>query len=223
MGYKKKQAPDQKRAQSTYPINIVHSIIKRMIGYIEGEVGYKDERSFIVLTGGIGYVIFATPSVTSAIAIGERVSLWTHLVVKEDALDLYGFTGRDELTLFRLLIGISGIGPKSALNVLSLADVHTLAHAIASGDGSYLTKVSGIGKKLAEKITLELREKMGNLAEAGAAISRKETEALEALEALGYSPRDTRTLVRTLAQEHATTEDIIRKALQTLGGRPSSP
>jgi Holliday junction DNA helicase RuvA len=120
------------------------------------------------------------------------------------------------------LIGISGIGPKSALTVLSLADVHTLAHAIASGDGIYLTKVSGIGKKLAEKITLELREKMGTLAESGAAISRKETEALEALEALGYSPRDTRTLVRNFAQELSTTEEIIRKALQTLGGHAAS-
>lgn len=189
-----------------------------MIGYIEGEIHYKDERSLMVSTGGIGYVLSATPSVTTGAKIGDHIALWTHLVVKEDALDLYGFAVRDELTLFRLLIGISGIGPKSALNVLSLADVHTLAHAIASGDGSYLTKVSGIGKKLAEKITLELREKMGVLAESGMAVSSKETEALDALEALGYAPRDTRTLVRTLAQEHATTEDIIRKALQTLGG-----
>lgn len=191
-----------------------------MIGYIEGNVGYKDERSLMVMTGGIGYVVFTTPSVTATIMLGERIMLWTHLVVKEDALDLYGFTGRDELTLFRLLIGISGIGPKSALNILSLADVHTLAHAIASGDGGYLTKVSGIGKKLAAKITLELREKMGSLAEEGSAISHKETEALEALEALGYAPRDTRSIVRTLSQEQETTEDIIRKALKTLGGRP---
>lgn len=190
-----------------------------MIGYIEGEVLYKDDRSLIISTGGIGYTLAATQAAIAEKKEGDRIALWTHLAVKEDALDLYGFTERNELTLFRLLIAISGIGPKSALNILSLADVGTLAHAIASGDGSYLTKVSGIGKKLAEKIVLELREKMGSLAETGAPISHKETEAIDALEALGYAPRDTRELIRGLTKEHATTEEIIRKALQTLGGR----
>ncbi len=192
-----------------------------MIGYIEGEVVHKEERSAIVLVGGIGYVVSVTPTTITGLAPGDHITLWTHLSVREDALDLYGFLHRNELELFRLLIGISGIGPKSALNVLSLADVSTLARAVASGDGSYLTKVSGVGKKLAEKIVLELRDKMGGLVGDSADIPHKETEALDALEALGYAPRDTRELVRTLAQDHATTEAIIRKALQTLGGRSS--
>lgn len=189
-----------------------------MIGYIEGEVLHKDERSLIVRSGGIGYVVGVTPATIASFEIKDHICLWTHLSVREDALDLYGFAQRDELTLFRLLIGISGIGPKGALNVLSLADVSTLARAIATGDGSYLTKVSGIGKKLGEKIVLELREKMGGLAGKEGAVPHKETEAIDALEALGYAPRDTRTLVRTLSQEYTTTEEIIRKALQTLGG-----
>jgi Holliday junction DNA helicase RuvA len=192
-----------------------------MIGYIEGEVVHKEERSAIVLLGGVGYVVSVTPNTIAGLSVGERIALWTHLSVREDALDLYGFLRRNELELFRLLIGISGIGPKSALNVLSLADVSTLARAVASGDGSYLTKVSGVGKKLAEKIVLELRDKMGTLVGENAEIPHKETEALEALEALGYNPRDTRDLVRTLAKDYTTTEAIIRKALQTLGGRSS--
>ena len=134
-----------------------------MIGYIEGEVIHKSDRSLILKTGGIGYTLSATPDLVAKLALGEQAILWTHLAVKEDALDLYGFSSRDELGLFRLLIGISGIGPKSALGVLALADVKTLAHAIGSRDSGYLTKVSGIGKKLAEKIVLELKDKVGEL------------------------------------------------------------
>ena len=191
-----------------------------MIGYIEGEVIHKEERVLVLLVGGIGYSLFAVPRTIANIPVGAATKFWTHLSVKEDALDLFGFERREELDLFRLLIGVSGIGPKSALNVLSLADTGTLLHAIRSGDSTYLTKVSGIGKKLAEKIVLELKEKTERLhsSEAGG-VPLAETEALEALEALGYQPRDTREIIRVLAKEHTTAQDIIRKALQTLGGR----
>ncbi len=190
-----------------------------MIGYLEGKILHKDERALILLVNGTGYIVAVTPPTLLNAPLGETLSLWTHLAVREDALDLYGFMHKDELVLFRLLIGVSGIGPKSALNVLALADVSTLARAIASGDGSYLIKVSGIGKKTAEKIVLELKEKMSAFATDDGDVPHAETEALDALEALGYSPRDTRELVRVLAKEHTTTEAIIRKALQTLGGR----
>ncbi len=189
-----------------------------MIGYVEGEVRFIDERTVVVLTHGIGYLVYATPSTIAKATEGNTIALWTHLVVREDALDLFGFTNRDDLALFRLIIGISGIGPKSALNVLSLADRDTLTHAIARGDATYLTKVSGIGKKLAEKIILELKEKVGAV-ENGDSTPRAEDEALEALEALGYAPRDTREIVRSLAKGEATAQDIIRGALQKLGGR----
>ena len=189
-----------------------------MIGYIEGEVIHKEDRVLIVKSGAVGYMVSATPELISSFALGEQAALWTHLAVREDALDLYGFSSRDELGLFRLLIGISGIGPKSALGVLSLADVKTLAHAIGSRDSGYLTKVSGIGKKLAEKIILELSDKVEALAK-NAEVSSAETEAIDALESLGYTPRDTREIVRTLAKEHSASQDIIRRALQTLGGR----
>ena len=190
-----------------------------MIGHVTGNMLFKDERVIIVRVGGVGYTLSVTPATALNMKEGEEISLWTHLVVKEDALDLYGFNTRDEIALFRLLIGISGIGPKSALSVLALADVTTLATAIATGESAYMTKVSGIGKKLADKIILELRDKMGNITQREGNIALPETEALEALEALGYTPKDTRELVRMLAKESMTTQDIIRKALQTLGGR----
>ncbi|MEK7118584.1 MAG: Holliday junction branch migration protein RuvA [Patescibacteria group bacterium] len=188
-----------------------------MIGHIEGKIIHKEDRALIVATCGVGHVVFVTPETAEHKTIGEQISLWTHLSVKENALDLYGFLRRDELSLFRLLIGISGIGPKGALNVLSLADVDTLTHAIRRGDNAYLTKVSGIGKKLAEKIVIELRDKVGEMTERDG-VPRAEDEAIEALEALGYPARDTRAIVRTLAKKHATSQDVIRKALQTLGG-----
>lgn len=192
-----------------------------MIGYIEGKIFHKEERVMIVASGGVGYALFVTPAAATLGVVGDTIGLWTHLAVKENALELYGFPSQEELALFRLLIGISGIGPKSAQNVLSLADHETLTRAIRRGDGAYLTKVSGIGKKLAEKIVLELKEKIGE-GDGKDDISRAENEALLALEALGYDARDTRTIVRALAKDakqYPTAQMIIKKALQTLGGK----
>jgi len=189
-----------------------------MIGSIEGNVILKEERSLLISVGGVGYVVFVTPGFLVDIKIGDTVMLFTHMAVRDDALDLYGFAQQNDLAIFRLLIGISGIGPKSAQNVLSLADTATLLRAVGTGDSAYLTKVAGIGKKLAEKIVHELKDKVDTLGASDSPAS-KETEALEALEVLGYSMRETREMVRVLANTHATTELIIHKALQQLGGR----
>ncbi len=190
-----------------------------MIGHLKGVVLCKDERSLILDVAGLGYVIFVAPQTLMAASAAAPLALWTHLAVKDDALDLYGFCTREELHTFRLLISISGIGPKSALGVLALADTGTLLRAIGSSDSGYLTKVSGIGKKLAEKIVHELKDKVADIAVADAPPSR-ETEAIEALEVLGYAARDTRDIVRALAEAHPTTEIIIHKALQQLGKQP---
>ena len=190
-----------------------------MIGHIEGKILHKEDRAIIITTGGIGYAVFVTPSSVRSLPVGEHLRLWTHLSVKENALELYGFPLREELSLFRLLIGISGIGPKSAQNVLSLADHETLTRAIRRGDSAYLTKVSGIGKKLAEKIVLELKEKVGE-SDGKDDVAPAENEALLALEALGYSPRNMRTVVHALAKDtkrYPTAQLNIRKSLQTLG------
>ena len=190
-----------------------------MIGHIEGKILRKEDRALLITTGGVGYIVFVTPSTVLASKTGGDASLFTHLSVKENALELYGFLLLEELAFFRLLIGISGIGPKSAQTILALADHKTLASAIRRGDSAYLTKVSGIGKKLSEKIVLELKEKVGDSGGSDD-VSRAESEALLALEALGYAARDTRAVVQTIAKETArpTAQLIIRRALQTLGG-----
>src|SRR3989344_150561 len=131
-----------------------------MIGKVDGTISLVGDRFAIVDTNGIGYKVFMTENTIRSVEVGQKVALWTHLAVREDALDLYGFRDMGELSFFQMLIDISGIGPRSALSILGLAPIETLSRAIASGDISYLVKVSGIGKKTAEKIVLELRDKL---------------------------------------------------------------
>lgn len=191
-----------------------------MIGYIEGTVIENSERGIVILTkSGIGYLVSVNRTTFEKAKIDTEIALWVHTVVREDALDLYGFYTEEELRFFKMLTTISGIGPKSACNILSLADLNTIIHAIQGGDAAYLTKVSGIGKKNAEKIVLELRDKLENFAiiESSSASTSTESEVIDALEALGYDPRATREVVRTLTREHLSTQEIIRAALQQLG------
>ncbi len=191
-----------------------------MIGYIEGTTISKDERGIIILTkSGVGYLISVNRGTYEKLEIDADCSLWIHTVVREDALDLYGFKDESDLKFFKLLTGISGIGPRSALNILSLADLPTIIHAITNRDAGYLTKVSGIGKKNAEKIILELNDKLDGFIITSIEIQNtsNESEALLALESLGYNMRDTRHIVREIAKEDLSTQDIIRAALKQLG------
>jgi holliday junction DNA helicase RuvA len=131
---------------------------------------------------------------------------------------LYGFLNIDELDFFELLISISGIGPKGAIGILSVIDVGTLISAISSGDTSYLTKVSGIGKKSAEKIILELKDKVGILDSGDYSDQlREETEAIEALKSLGYRSQEARAALQKVSPEISGTSERVREALRVLG------
>src|SRR3989344_8836564 len=128
-----------------------------MIGHLEGKLIYKDSKSIIVDISGVGYKINVSLDVLSkSKKIDGEISLWIHTHIREDMLDLYGFLEREELEFFEMLISVSGIGPRSALVILGIASIETLRKAIGAGDTSYLTKISGIGKKTAEKIVIEL-------------------------------------------------------------------
>ena len=131
-----------------------------MIAQLTGIVAHRDKSSIILDVKGVGYRIFVSSGTLEQLHRQKEgsVSFFTHLSVRENALDLYGFLEQEELHFFEMLISISGIGPKSALGILSIADVETLKQAISSGDSSYLTKVSGIGTKIAKKIVLELND-----------------------------------------------------------------
>ena len=181
----------------------------------------KAERFTVVSTNGVGYRVFVNPDTLQKIPEkGAKVKLWTHQHVREDALELYGFVHYAELDLFETLISISGIGPKGALGVLSIAPVDTLKKAIAAGDTSYLTRVSGIGRKLAEKIVLELKEKMaGRGVSVDAPELKEEADALDALVSLGYSQKEAREALAGVEPGVVRVERRVAEALRRLGGR----
>lgn len=184
-----------------------------MIGMLSGTVAHVSPKSFILDVHGVGYEIFATDTLMSKIDVGFELRVFTHYALRENAAELFGFERNEELLFFRSLTDVSGIGPRSALGILSLAPLETLAGAIASGKSEYLTKVSGIGKKTAEKIILELRDKVGVFAESS---SEQDYEALDALIALGYTAHNAREALRSIDGELTDTRDKIRAALQVL-------
>ena len=194
------------------------SIVIVMIGHLEGKIIFKGERHVILDVGGAGYKIFVAASSYKNLSAGEKAALWTHLHVKEGALELYGFSHQSELEFFESLISISGIGPKSALGVLSLAPVDSLKRAISSGDTSYLTKVSGIGRKTAEKIVLELKDKFGfgKVGYVGDEF-KEDTDILDALLALGYSQRESREILQKVPASVTGREKRLKEALKMLG------
>jgi len=186
-----------------------------MIGHLEGKVIFKGERYVILSAGGVGYKIFVSAAVSRRLEAGSPAQLWAHLHVREDAMELYGFLHQAELEFFEMLISISGIGPKSALGVLALAPVDTLKRAISSGDTSYLTKVSGIGRKTAEKIILELKDKMGfgKVSFAGREL-KDDADILDALISLGYSQREAREMIQKIPANIQGREKRLKEALK---------
>lgn len=187
-----------------------------MIGLLEGEVRGVRAGYALVMAGGVGYKVAATREALASLKNAAQATLWTHLAVREDALDLYGFASEEELGFFEMLLTVPGIGPKSALAVLDIASIATLRAAITGGNASYLTNVSGIGKKTAEKIVLELRDKLDK--EEGAHASLKgDEEALEAMRALGYSHTEAREALRKVPSSIEKGSERLREALKLLG------
>lgn len=190
-----------------------------MIAQIYGTVAAREKGSLILKAGSLGYRVHVPTTTYEGATGSEERMLWTYLAIRENAQELYGFENKEELDFFELLLSVSGIGPKSALGILNLADVRTLTTGIASGDSSYLTKVSGIGKKSAEKIIVELRDKLGALTSpAQSQALHEEAETIEALQGLGYSLRDAREALRTVSEESESTNtsDLIKAALKIL-------
>ncbi|HEY4715180.1 MAG TPA: Holliday junction branch migration protein RuvA [Candidatus Paceibacterota bacterium] len=189
-----------------------------MIAKVSGKILLKTDKFVVVDVGGLGYKVGISADTLAKIK-QEDISLFTHLHVREDALDLYGFLDQSELEFFEMLIGISGIGPKSALGIIGVASIETLKKAIASGDNSYLTKVSGVGRKTAEKIVLELRDKLsalGHKAEYGELSG--ELDATLALQSLGYSQNEARDALRKVPASITDTSGRVKEALKILGG-----
>lgn len=192
-----------------------------MISFLEGKVELKGEKFAIINVVGVGYKIFAGQETLQKISEkGTNVKFWTHQHVREDALELYGFLHFAELEFFEMILSVPGIGPKGGLGVLNIAPVDTLKKAIAAGDTSYLTRVSGIGRKTAEKIVLELKEKMaGRGVIVDAPELKVEADALDALVSLGYSPKEAREALAQVPPEITSVEKRVREVLKKIGGR----
>lgn len=191
-----------------------------MIGRLKGVLVMKRPPWLLLDVNGVGYEI-ETPMSTfyDLPEVGAEVTLSTHYAVKEDAVALYGFLRESERSLFRALQKVSGVGAKIALAVLSGASVDEFARFVQGGDVAALTRIPGIGKKTAERMLVELRDRVEGLADGASAISPVAaadpvSEASVALQALGYKPAEVARLVRDAAAAGDTAEDIIRKALK---------
>ena len=193
-----------------------------MIASLQGAVESLGSDWAIVNVGGVGFRVYMPTSVLSTLgAVGESVKLHTHLHVKEDDVSLYGFGSPNELQLFETLIGVSGLGPRLALAMLSTMNVEQLTMAIATGSTDLLTSVPGIGKKMAERLVLELKDKIGAglIAIPAAQIAEEHAEVLAALTSLGYSITEASQAVATLPRDsNLTLEEQVKLALQYFGG-----
>lgn len=202
-------------------------MIRDMIALINGKVEDVSASHIILENNGIGYSVFVPSFLIQKYSksIGENIKLFTHHAIRENSSDLYGFETKEEKMFFDLLLTISGIGPKSALGILNTAPLSTLIEGIEKEDPSYLTKVSGIGKKSAEKIVLSLKDKIeefkllipesANISSSSNSVNNN--EAIEALTSLGYSLNDSREAIKKIkSEEDLSTQEIIKLALKNL-------
>lgn len=190
-----------------------------MIASLDGVVTAISGSDMVIEVNGVGYRVFAGPSTLSLLRLGARTKLHTHHLVREDVQSLYGFSSTQELVFFELITTVSGVGPKVGLAIVSSRPVPDLELAILQGDDAVLTSVSGVGKKLAGRIVLELREKVAAAGDATSGIGGSEGEVIAALEALGYSSRESREAARGAVAEFgpgATLEARVKGALQAL-------
>ena len=190
-----------------------------MISFLSGEIIFKGQGFIIMQTkGGTGYKIFVSSGFFDLTRKNseEETKIWTHLCVRENIMELYGFLNYAELEFFETLLKVSGVGPKSALAVFNEAPVDIIKNAIASGESAHLTRVSGIGRKTAEKIIVELRDKLGG--KDGSVFQFKEdAEVFEALKGLGYSARDIRETLNKIPAEITGAKNRLKEALKILG------
>ncbi len=201
-----------------------------MIAFVRGIATDMTENSVIVETGGIGYEIYMTGEGLSQLHMGEEVKIHTYFQVREDAMQLYGFLKKDDLQMFKLLLGVNGVGPKAAMGVLSGITADELRFAVLSDDVKTLSKAPGIGKKTAQKLILELKDKLKledafelkfaheqEKTEASGDVSDGRQEAVAALVALGYSSTDALRAVRKVTEVSPDdVEGLLKAALKNM-------
>ncbi|HPE15721.1 MAG TPA: Holliday junction branch migration protein RuvA [Oscillospiraceae bacterium] len=197
-----------------------------MFYYLDGSVAHLGGNLAVIDCGGVGYACLTSLRTLSGLKRGEKARLYTHLYVREDVFDLYGFLTQEELSCFKLLIGVSGVGPKAALSILSSSSPAQLATAIITGDERALTVAPGIGKRIAQRVILELKDKIAKEQPDAAAglpgaaalpgAGGKPAEAAAALAVLGYSQSDIGIALKGIDMESLPLEEIVRQALKRM-------
>ena len=198
-----------------------------MFYYINGVVAELEPNLAVIDCGGVGYALNTTAYTIGQLKIGEKAKLYTYLNVREDCFELFGFAGKSEKRCFELLIGVSGVGPKAALSILSVTSPEALIMNIASGNDKALTAAPGVGKKIAQRIVLELKDKLAG--EAGQSVSPdagfvmpsaagggKRADAEAALAVLGYAPAEISAALKNIDVEALSLEEIIKTALRQM-------
>ena len=199
-----------------------------MFYYLEGLVAEIQPYLAVIDCGGVGYACKTTNNTLAALKKGQKGKVYTYPHVAEGVFDLYGFATPNELASFKLLLGVSGVGPKAALAILSTGTPEMLAMSIVTGDEKFLTAAPGIGKKIAQRIILELKDKMAKETASGldfsggkgmpapAVFSSKATEAAQALAVLGYTTQEVQTALKGVDVENLPLEEIIRQSLKKM-------
>lgn len=194
-----------------------------MFYYLKGIIAHKDENFAVVDTGGVGYKVYTSYSNLSKMELGTPSTLYTYMHIREDIMNIYGFLSKEELDFFELLISVSGVGPKAGLAVLSTLTPGELVIAVVTNDAKSISKAPGIGKKTAERIILELKDKIKDneaktAIETGGyeVISGETNEAISALIVLGYTEQEAISAVKAVDSSKTKVEDIIKDALRFL-------
>jgi len=187
-----------------------------MFGHITGKIFDLKPSRVILKVGGLGLVIHSTLASIEKLKTGTEASFWTHTAIRENDISLYGFGTEEELRVFELLITVSGVGPKSALAILGVAGVRAIEEAVGTGDTSSLTKISGIGRKTAEKIVLDLSGKLVSTRKVGDK-SGEDVDVFDALKSLGYRERDIQETIKNLPKDLVGANQKIKYALKNLG------
>jgi len=188
-----------------------------MIAKIKGKIEYLKDNYAVVDVNGVGYKIFLTVYAMGKIAGGKEAEFFIYTHVREDTLALYGFLTMEELDMFELLISISGIGPKAGLGILAIAIPKTIRTAILNNDSTILTRVSGVGKKTAERVILELQNKIADMSESEKSGAVVDSDAIEALVSMGYTVSDARDALKAVSPDVKDIGQRVKLALKSLG------
>ena len=187
-----------------------------MLAFVRGTVSQKTDQGVVIDVQGLGYQIQVTTDTKDGLKLEEVATLYVYEYIRDDSYDLYGFPDQPTKQLFELLLSVSGLGPKMAQAVMDLGQPDSLKTAIAAGDVAYLMSASGVGKRLAERVVVDLKDKVGVIADVGATdfLASASDEAVEALTTLGFSAQDARLSLKDVSRD-LPTEERVKQALQS--------